>query len=151
MNDDLNLIITLYVVEEKVCFKVGVRIKHGYNALDYKSFRDNEVREQYNSVLKKAFPHKNDEDIESLVILDIEEVHHICLDEISISSKMKEETEKLKNSVDKLDKTLQLGVFIDFMNDNYDKAFRDIDIVEKAIKNIKNTVIKYKDFGETHK
>jgi hypothetical protein len=37
------------------------------------------------------------------------------------------------------------------MNDNYDKAFRDIDIVEKAIKNIKNTVIKYKDFGETHK
>ena len=86
MNDDLNLIITLYVEEEKVCFKVGVCIKHGYNAFEYKLFRENEVREQYNSILKKAFPHKNDEDIESLVILDIEVVHHICLDEISISS-----------------------------------------------------------------
>lgn len=145
MNDDLNLIITLYVEEEKVCFKVGVRIKNGYNALDYHRFRENEVREQYNSILKKAFPHKNDEDIESLVILDIEVVHHICLDEISISSKIKEQTEKLKNSVDKLDKTLELSVFIDFVNDNYDKAFRDIDIVEKAIKNIKNTVIKYEE------
>lgn len=145
MNDDLNLIITLYVEEEKVCFKVCVRIKNGYNAFDYHRFRENEVREQYNSILKKAFPHKNDEDIESLVILDIEVVHHICLDEISISSKIKEQTEKLKNSVDKLDKTLELSVFIDFVNDNYDKAFRDIDIVEKAIKNIKNTVIKYEE------
>ena len=145
MNDDLNLIITLYVEEEKVCFKVGVRVKHGYNRINYKRFRDNEVREQYNSILKKAFPHKNDEDIESLVILDIEVVHHICLDEISISSKIKEQTEQLKNSVDKLDKTLELGVFIDFVTDNYDKAFRDIDMVEKAIKNIKNTVIKLKE------
>ena len=77
--------------------------------------------------------------------MDIEVVHHICLDEISISSKIKEQTEQLKNSVDKLDKTLELGVFIDFVNDNYDKAFRDIDMVEKAIKNIKNTVIKLKE------